>query len=150
MSRNQSLISDFSEYYRWSQRTKIKYKLHYGRWGDVLQKARHIWATSWENLFMPYANNKGTDQSARTCRLISTFVIHCLDSIIPLVSISEISSLYLAFVAAQAGLSQPSLQTSKTGCLVSRLIIIWVNSNINVQDETCINVVESHKYFENL
>ena len=30
MSLNQSLISDFSEYYRWSQRTKIKYKLHYG------------------------------------------------------------------------------------------------------------------------
>ena len=31
MSLNQSLISDFSEYYRWSQRTKKKkYKLHYG------------------------------------------------------------------------------------------------------------------------
>ena len=30
MSLNQSFISDFSEYYRWSQRTKIKYKLHYG------------------------------------------------------------------------------------------------------------------------
>ena len=30
MSLNQSSISDFSEYYRWSQRTKIKYKLHYG------------------------------------------------------------------------------------------------------------------------
>ena len=30
MSLNQSLISDFSEYYRWSQRIKIKYKLHYG------------------------------------------------------------------------------------------------------------------------
>ena len=30
MSLNQSLISDFSEYYRLSQRTKIKYKLHYG------------------------------------------------------------------------------------------------------------------------
>ena len=29
MSLNQSSISDFSEYYRWSQRTKIKYKLHY-------------------------------------------------------------------------------------------------------------------------
>ena len=27
MSLNQSFISDFSEYYRWSQRTKIKYKL---------------------------------------------------------------------------------------------------------------------------
>ena len=30
MSLNQSSISDFSEYYRWSQRTKLKYKLHYG------------------------------------------------------------------------------------------------------------------------
>ena len=30
MSLNQSSISDFSEYSRWSQRTKIKYKLHYG------------------------------------------------------------------------------------------------------------------------
>ena len=30
MSLNQSFISDFSEYHRWSQRTKIKYKLHYG------------------------------------------------------------------------------------------------------------------------
>ena len=29
MSPNQSFISDFSEYYRWSQKTKIKYKLHY-------------------------------------------------------------------------------------------------------------------------
>ena len=28
MSLNQSIISDFSENYRWSQRTKIKYKLH--------------------------------------------------------------------------------------------------------------------------
>ena len=34
MSLNQSLISDFSEYYRWSQRTKIKYKLHYCVRGD--------------------------------------------------------------------------------------------------------------------
>ena len=30
MSLNQSFISDFSEYYRWSQSTKIKYELHYG------------------------------------------------------------------------------------------------------------------------
>ena len=40
-------------------------------------------------------------------RLISTFVIHCLDSIIPLVSIHKISSLYLTYVAVQAGLSLP-------------------------------------------
>ena len=30
MSLNQSFISDFSEYSRCTQRTKIKYKLHYG------------------------------------------------------------------------------------------------------------------------
>ena len=34
----------------------------------------HIWATSWENLFMQYANNKGADQPAHPCSLISTFV----------------------------------------------------------------------------
>ena len=31
MSLTRSFISDFSKYYRWSQRTKIKYKLHYDR-----------------------------------------------------------------------------------------------------------------------
>ena len=43
---------------------------------------QHIWATSWENLFLPYANNKGTDQPAHLRSLISAFVIRCLDSII--------------------------------------------------------------------
>ena len=52
-----------------------------------------IWATSWENLFMPYANNKDADQPAQPRSLISAFVIRCLDSMIPLVSISKISSL---------------------------------------------------------
>ena len=50
-----------------------------------------MWSASWENLFMPYANNKGADQPVHS--LISTFVVRCLDSIIYLVSISEISSL---------------------------------------------------------
>ena len=54
--------------------------------------------------------------------LISDFVVHCLDSSIPLVSISEISSLYLASVAEQAGLSLPWSQTSK-----SDFIVIWLN-----------------------
>ena len=53
---------------------------------------------------MPYTNNKGADQPAHRRSLISTFVVRCLDSMIPLVSISEIASLYLASVAAQAGL----------------------------------------------
>ena len=44
--------------------------------------------------------------------------VRCLDSITPLVSLSEISSLYLASVAAQASLSPPWSQTLKTGFLV--------------------------------
>ena len=38
--------------------------------------------------FMPYANNKGADQPAHPRSLISAFVVRCLDSVIPLVSIS--------------------------------------------------------------
>ena len=72
---------------------------------------------------MPYANNKGADQPAHPRSLISTFIVRCLDSIIPLISISEISSLYLASVAGQAGLSLTWLQTPKTGFLMRRLIL---------------------------
>ena len=54
----------------------------------------------------------------------------CLDSIIPLVSISEIPSLCLASVAAQACLSLTRSKTPKTGFLVTRLnyqsSLIWV------------------------
>ena len=73
-------------------------------------------------MFMLYANNKGADQPAHPRSLISPFVVRCLDSIISLVSISEISSLYLASVAAQAGLCLTWSQTPKTGFLVTRLI----------------------------
>ena len=48
----------------------------------------------------------------------------CLDSVIPLVSLHKISSLCLASVAAQAGLSLPWSQTPKTGFLVTRLKVI--------------------------
>ena len=73
-----------------------------------------IWASSWENMFLPYANNKGS--------LISAFLVRCLDSIIPLLAIAEISSLLLVSVAEQAGLSLIWSQTPKTGFLVTRLI----------------------------
>ena len=44
-------------------------------------------------VFAIYANNIGVDQPAPHPRsLISTFVVRCLDSEIPLVSISQISS----------------------------------------------------------
>ena len=41
---------------------------------------------------MPYMNNKGADQPAHPHSLISTFVVCCLDSIMSLVCISEISN----------------------------------------------------------
>ena len=55
--------------------------------GKILRSAHFrihqlIWASSWENLFMPYRNNKGADQPAHLRSLISTFVVCCLDSII--------------------------------------------------------------------
>ena len=52
------------------------------------------------------------------------FVVRCLVSIIPLVSIPEISILYLFSVAAQAGLSLSWSQTPKTDFLVTRLTIL--------------------------
>ena len=58
---------------------------------------------SWENLFMPYVNNKGADQSVHTRSLVSVFVVHCLDSIIPLFAIAEISRPKLVSSAEQAG-----------------------------------------------
>ena len=50
---------------------------------------------------MSYANNKGVVQPTHPRRLISAFVVRCLDSII---SIAEISRLQIASVAAQTGL----------------------------------------------
>ena len=73
-------------------------------------------------MFMPYANIKGTDQHAHPCSLISAFVFCSLDSILPLISISKISSLHLASVAVQAGSCLTWSQTPKTNFLVTRLI----------------------------
>ena len=76
------------------------------------------------------SNNKGAAQPAHPCSLISAFVIRCLDSIIPLVSDSEISSLCLASVAAQAGLSVSWSQTTTTGFVWLRLIC-WLSARVS-------------------
>ena len=60
---------------------------------------------------MPYANNKGADQSAHSRSLISTFVVHCIDSIIPVFAITKISRLQLVYVAEQAVLNFTWSQT---------------------------------------
>ena len=54
---------------------------------------------------MSYANNKGADQPAHPRSLISAFVVHCIDSVMSLVSVTKISSLMIASVAEDAGLS---------------------------------------------
>ena len=79
---------------------------------------------------MPYANNKGADQPAYLRSLISAIVVRCLDSIIPLVSLSEISSLYQASVAEQVGLSL----APKTGFLASRIILSTCLVNMHFND----------------
>ena len=56
----------------------------------ISQSKKVKWATSWENLFMPYPNNKGADQPQISLHI---FVVRCLDSIILLLAIAEISSL---------------------------------------------------------
>ena len=56
---------------------------------------------SWENLFLPYANNKGADQPAQSDRRL---FIRCLDSVILVIAIYEIPRLQLSSVAAEAGL----------------------------------------------
>ena len=70
---------------------------------------------------MPYANNKGADQTAHPRSLISAFVVRCLDSIIPLLAIAEVSRLWLVSVAEQAALSLTREETPKTGFLVTGL-----------------------------
>ena len=81
-----------------------------------------IWATSWENLLLPYANNKAAVQPVHPHSLISSFVVRCLDNVIPLLAIAEISRPQLVSSAEQAGLNFNWLQTPKTGFLVT-----WLN-----------------------
>ena len=38
------------------------------------------WAASWQNLLMPYANNKDAYQPVHLRSLISAFVVRCIDS----------------------------------------------------------------------
>ena len=69
---------------------------------------------------MPYANNNGADQPAHQYSLISTFVVHCLASMICILALSKVSRFKLASVAEQASLSLTWLQTPKTCFLVTR------------------------------
>ena len=71
--------------------------------------------------FLPYANNKGTDQPAHPRSLISAFVVRCLDSIMSIFAIiSKLSRHWLVPVVEQAGLCLTWSQTPKTGFLMTK------------------------------
>ena len=50
-----------------------------------------IWASTWENLSSGVCKNKGADQPAHMCSLISAFVIRLLESSISKLATGEIS-----------------------------------------------------------
>ena len=100
----------------------------------------HIWATSFENLFLPYANNKGTDQAAHMRSLISAFIVHCLDNIMPKLSKSEISS--LASLCSWAGrfelylVANPEDRFSHNGAHLFNNIINAVDKTVHSNKNT--------------
>ena len=67
-----------------------------------------------------FVNNKGADQPAHPCSLISAFLICLLESIISIICTSRISLFYLVSVTEQAGLSLALRETPKTDFVAAR------------------------------
>ena len=88
-----------------------------------------ICAASWENLFMPYANNKSTDQPAHPCSVISALVVRCL-AIISLIFI------YLKFQASSYLLWLRRPVCVLPGRKPRRQVFSWRGSNCFSQVET--------------
>ena len=62
-------------------------------YNDNIKAGINLYELSHEKTcLMSYANNKGADQPAHLRSLISAFLVHCQDRMIPLVYISKISS----------------------------------------------------------
>ena len=85
-----------------SKKTEIVHQIFQLNMSHVMRK-----------LLKPYGNNKDSDQPAHLRSLISIFVVHCLDSIIPIDSICKNSRLWLVSEAEQTGLSLTWSQTSE-------------------------------------
>ena len=66
--------------------------------------------------------NKDADQLRSNCAVDQRLCLSYIDTTIPLLSKSEISSLYLSSVAVQPGLCQTWSETPKTDFLTMRLI----------------------------
>ena len=67
-------------------------------------------------------NNKGADQPAHLRSIVSTFVVHLLDSITSKLASCKISIFLLVSVAEQVGLSLIKPENVKTGFLTTRPI----------------------------
>ena len=75
-------------------------------------------------------NNKGADQPANPRRLISAFVIHCLESTISKHATSEISIFYLVSVAEETEFNVPLSETLKTGYVARRPIYTYLQHEV--------------------
>ena len=73
--------------------------------------------------------NKDADQLRSNCAADQRLCFRYVDSTIPLLSNSEISSLYPASVAVQPGLCRTRSETPKTGFLRTRLKYLTVKGS---------------------
>ena len=105
----------------WSQSEKVGVKYMYSKFGVNKNFAVAWYEPRNGKTCFSHMRTTGADQLVHPCSLVSTFVTHYLhvDSIIPLVSINEISSLYLSSVVEQTGLCRTGSQTSKTDFLIT-------------------------------
>ena len=93
---------------------------------------------SWQNLFLPYANNKGVDQPAHPHSLICTYVVRCLDSIIHILVTSKISS--LASLCSWAGRFVSYMVANfkdRFSCDMAHIIWKWARAWKNKQNDLC-------------
>ena len=75
---------------------------------------------------MPYANNKDADQSRHPRSLISTFVVHCLDSMICTLALSKVSMILASFCSSAGWFESYLVENPR------RPIFVWCGSIIEV------------------
>ena len=88
--------------------------------------------------------NKDADQLHSNCPADQRLCFRYMDSTIPLLSKSKISSLYPSSVAVQPGLCWTLVETAKTGLLTTRLkCFMLLNMKIRLHQKTGLRLVIS-------
>ena len=88
----------------------------------LLSTLNYIWAATRENLSSGFSNNKGEDQPPHRCCLISTFVIHFLESMICKLATCTCTGVISISEAEETGLKFALSETPKTGFFATRPI----------------------------